>query len=187
MLGPGGSGYLTNITAITAGYTLAGAEAGRHRLDLGLQPFRALGDGTTTDSSTPVQVLGPGGSGYLTNITAIAAGAFHALALRQDGTVWTWGYNYYGRLGDGTTTDSSTPVQVLGPGGSGYLTNITAIAAGYYHSLALRQDGTVWTWGYNYAGAARRRHHHRQLHPRPGARPRRKRLPHQHHRHHRRL
>ena len=66
-------------------------------------------------------------------ITAIAAGSGHNLALKDDGTVWAWGFNYSGQLGNGTTTtDSSTPVQVSEVGG------ITAIAAGLTHSLAVQ-------------------------------------------------
>ncbi|HYO57135.1 hypothetical protein [Archangium sp.] len=76
---------------------------------------------------------------------AVAVGHAHTLALKQDGTVWAWGYNY-GHLGDGTTTERPTPVQVVG------LSGVKAIGAGSYHSMALRQDGTVWTWGYNGSG-----------------------------------
>ena len=71
----------------------------------------------------------------------IAAGYGHTLALRHDGTVWAWGRNQAGRLGDGTTTNRGAPVQVQG------LSNITSIAAGLTFSAALRDDGTVWIWG----------------------------------------
>ena len=81
-----------------------------------------LGNNTTTDSSTPVQVVGPNGVGYLTGITSISAGANHALARKNDGTVWAWGLNGDGQLGNGTNS-STTPVQVVGPGGSGFLTD----------------------------------------------------------------
>src|SRR5437879_4725823 len=61
------------------------------------------------------------------------------------GTVWAWGYNFSGQLGNNNAlTDSSTPVQVLGPGGTGVLTVVTAIATGGAHSLALESDGSVW-------------------------------------------
>jgi alpha-tubulin suppressor-like RCC1 family protein len=111
-----------------------------------------LGDGTETASLTPVQVVGPGGSGFLTGIIAVAVSrdsvSQYSLALRSDGTVWAWGFNWDNELGDGTTTNSLTPVQVLGAGGSGFLTGVKAIAAGWGANLALRSDGTVWTWGY---------------------------------------
>ena len=63
------------------------------------------------------------------------------MALRNDGTVWAWGHNDSGQLGDGSYTDSHFPVQVSG------LTGITAIKAGAGHVLALKSDGTVWAWG----------------------------------------
>ncbi|WP_244237814.1 RCC1 domain-containing protein, partial [Corallococcus llansteffanensis] len=76
----------------------------------------------------------------------LVAGGFHNLAAKQDGTVWAWGRNAYGQLGDGTATNRSTPVPVQG------LTGVAALAAGYQHSLAVKQDGTVWAWGYNVNG-----------------------------------
>jgi len=87
--------------------------------------------------TTPTQVPG------LTGITAVAAGHDHSLALRSDGTVWAWGDNTYGELGNDTTTGGSTPVEVQD------LTHVVALAAGWRHSAALRSDGTVWTWGAN--------------------------------------
>jgi hypothetical protein len=66
--------------------------------------------------------------------------------LQSDGSVWAWGANEDGQLGDGTTTDRMTPVRVA------KLDRIVAIAAGTYHNLALRTDGTLWSWGDNDAG-----------------------------------
>ena len=82
----------------------------------------------------------------------VVAGHSHSLALMSDGTVWAWGLNATGQLGDGTTTDRFTPVQVRGENGVSYLTGVTAISAGWNHSLALRDDGTVWAWGNNSQG-----------------------------------
>jgi len=71
----------------------------------------------------------------------VSAGVWHTAALRNDGTVWTWGWNEHGQLGDGTTTNRHTPVQVQN------LTNVTAISTNSFHTVALRNDGTVWAWG----------------------------------------
>lgn len=100
-----------------------------------------LGDGTTTQRLVPVQV-----SGLPLTIKAIAAGSDHTVALSDDGTVWTWGNNSNGQLGDGTTTQRLTPVQVIN------LTGVTAIAAGSAHTVVLKNDGTVWAWGNNSNG-----------------------------------
>jgi alpha-tubulin suppressor-like RCC1 family protein len=95
-----------------------------------------LGDGTTTGTSrghiSIVQVEG------LDNIIAISTGDYHTIALKKDGTVWAWGANTQGKLGDGTRENRHLPVQVKG------LYNITSIWGG---SFAIRGDGTVWTWG----------------------------------------
>ena len=79
-------------------------------------------------------------------ITAIVEGWNHSLALKGDGTVWAWGYNGYGQLGNRTNRDSNVPVPVSN------LMGITAIVGGCLHSLALKNDGTVWAWGWNGEG-----------------------------------
>lgn len=118
----------------------------------GRNSYGQLGDGTTTTSSLPVQVKGSAGTGTLSGITAIAANYMQSFALAEDGTVWAWGRNNYGQLGDGTITNSSLPVQVKNSAGTGVLSGITAIIAGGHHTLALAEDGTVWAWGRNQLG-----------------------------------
>src|SRR5450756_2183290 len=106
--------------------------------------FGQLGNGTTTNSSTPIAVSLPGG----TTVTAIAGGGYHSLALTPSGQMLAWGYNCHGQLGNGTTADSSIPVAVSLPSG----TTVTAIAGGGQHSLALTSSGQVLAWGFNYSG-----------------------------------
>lgn len=66
--------------------------------------------------------------------------------MKNDGTVWAWGSNGYGQVGDGTTNNALIPLQVNG------LSGVSAISGGLNHSLALKNDGTVWSWGYNLHG-----------------------------------
>ncbi len=113
-----------------------------------------LGDGTEEDREKPVQVKGPGGVGFLTDVVAISAGHSHSLALKSDGTVWAWGLNTSGQLGNGTTENSHTPVQVMRRAKPDPLPlqNVVAISAGTSHNLALLKDGTVMAWGWNGRG-----------------------------------
>ena len=105
----------------------------------GYNGFGQLGDGTTTDRNSPVEV-----QGLSKRVTAIVAGGFHTLALLADGTVKAWGNNGNGQLGDGTTTDRNSPVDV-----QGLPKRVTAIVAGSFHTLALLANGTVKAWGNN--------------------------------------
>ena len=145
------SGSLTGVVAVDAGYehTVALLVDGTLRA-WGNNYHGQIGDGTGLNyRRTPVQVLDPSDpTGFLTEGIAVAAGDAHTAALLQDGTVRTWGENYHAALGDGATTDSAIPVQVVDPlDPSGFLTEVTAIAAGHNHTDALRTDGTVWEWG----------------------------------------
>lgn len=76
----------------------------------------------------------------LNNIISIATGDAHTIALKNDGTVWAWGDNFYGQLGDNTKINRLIPIQVNS------LSGIIAISGGVSHTVALKGDGTVWTW-----------------------------------------
>ncbi|HVZ50565.1 MAG TPA: Ig-like domain repeat protein [Pseudolabrys sp.] len=110
------------------------------------------GDGTNSDRYSPVTVVGQGGSGTLGGVVAITAGSNHTCALLSTGGVDCWGLNANGQLGNNTTISSSQPVQVLDASGSQPLTGVVAISAGFYHTCAVLNDGTVQCWGYNYYG-----------------------------------
>lgn len=151
--GPGDVGYLTGITAVAGGNEMSVALKNDGTVwTWGLNYHGSLGDGSSSDSSTPVQVHGPGDVGFLTGITAISSAGSQVLALKNDGTVWAWGFNLFGMLGDGTTSDSNVPVQVHGVGDVGFLTGVSAVASGSFVSMALKSDGTVYMWGHGAQG-----------------------------------
>jgi alpha-tubulin suppressor-like RCC1 family protein len=134
----GSSGRVQAATAAAGSYHSAVVDSTGNVWTWGGNSTGQLGVGNTTPSALPIQVTGVAG------ITAVTAGVGHTLALKSDGTVWAWGDNTYGQIGDGTTTQRNGPVQVSGLTGT-----YTALAAGAYHSVALKNDGTVWVWGRN--------------------------------------
>lgn len=100
-----------------------------------------LGNGTITpDVNTPTQV------GSDTDWSAIAAGYFHALALKSGGSLWAWGFNNNGQLGDGSSTQRTSPVHI------GSDTDWEVIAAGSNFSAAIKSGGTLYTWGRDNVG-----------------------------------
>jgi alpha-tubulin suppressor-like RCC1 family protein len=101
------------------------------------------GGGDVNNKSSPVQV------GGLTTWSSVSASQYHTLAIKTDGTLWAWGKNYSGQLGIGTSlagSDKSSPVQV------GSLTTWSKVSASGNSSLAIKTDGTLWSWGYNGKG-----------------------------------
>ncbi|MBJ6723793.1 RCC1 domain-containing protein [Geomesophilobacter sediminis] len=109
---------------------------------VGANGYGQLGNGKSSwfNTSEPRPVPG------MSNVVAIAAAGAHSVALKGDGTVWAWGNNAAGQLGNGTTSDSAYPVQVTG------LVHVKAIAAGKSHVVALKENGTIWAWGNNRIG-----------------------------------
>jgi alpha-tubulin suppressor-like RCC1 family protein len=101
-----------------------------------------LGDNSITDRSSPVQTISGG-----TNWKQVSGGGSHTAAIKTDGTLWLWGLNTNGRLGDNTTTSRSSPVQTVAGG-----TNWKQVSGGGYHSAAIKTDGTLWLWGRNNDG-----------------------------------
>src|SRR5437868_13964727 len=87
------------------------------------------------------------------DVVSIWGGARGTIILKSDGTVWTWGANLGGKLGIGvvpaTLGRSLVPVEVHGAGDVSFFNSATAIMAGETHNMALKSDGTLWSWGYN--------------------------------------
>ena len=105
-----------------------------------------LGDGTITDKNTPTQEA-TGATSTASNWSAISAGDYYTVGLKSNGTLWAWGLNNHGQLGDGTTADKTWATQE-----STGATNWSAIATGGYHTVALKSDGTLWAWGHGRYG-----------------------------------
>lgn len=101
-----------------------------------------LGDNTTTSRLTPVSV-----AGVVKTFCKIATGDYHALAIDKNGTLWSWGSNLYGQLGDNTTTSRSTPVSVAGAAKT-----FCEVGAGQYTSYAIDSNNNFWAWGDNGIG-----------------------------------
>jgi alpha-tubulin suppressor-like RCC1 family protein len=103
--------------------------------------YGALGDGAWIGVPDPVQV-----SGGANDWAAVQAGVFHTAAIKADGTLWVWGYNERGQLGDGTTAYRTTPSTV------GADANWASVSCGYEHTAAIKKDGSLWAWGWNSSG-----------------------------------
>jgi len=86
--------------------------------------------------TTPIKVLD--------NVASVSLGANHTAAIRTDGSLWMWGSNFYGQLGNGSTTDAGAPVRVLD--------GVAAVDLGWSRTAALKTDGSLWTWGWNRYG-----------------------------------
>jgi len=114
----------------------------------GRNDYGQLGDGTTIDRdrSDPVKIMD--GVRFLNREFPIIMGQYHTMVIKPDGSVWTWGRNDYGQLGDGTTTDRHSPVKIMDDAQTDVQHRI-AICAGDYNSLAIREDGSLWAWGRN--------------------------------------
>jgi len=139
---------------IVASNVIAIAAGGAHTLFLksdgslwgmGWNRYGQLGTGNFSSTNRPTLIIS-------SNVTAIAAGGFHSLFLKSDGSLWAMGRNVEGQLGDGTfgsdqdfLSNVNQPEQIVA-------SNVTAIAAGEYHSMFLKSDGSLWATGHNYRG-----------------------------------
>jgi hypothetical protein len=137
---------ISNWTRVACGYehTLGIAATGL-LYSWGSGASGALGSNATASRSSPVTVSGGG-----TNWTVVAAATSFSAGLKSDGTMWTWGLNTSGQLGDNSTTARSSPQTIAGAESGG--TNWKAVSLGDMHVAAIKTDGSLWTWGSNNLG-----------------------------------
>ncbi|MCR2805246.1 invasin domain 3-containing protein [Paenibacillus soyae] len=143
---------LTDIVQISAGgETSLAVKSDGTVWGWGSSVFDNLGDiGLNTRSYKAIQMMQSPGN-PLTGVKQAGGNSYHSVVLKEDGTVWAWGYGGYGALGNGSDASSLYPVQVKRQDGT-FLTDIVQIASHEVVVLALRSDGTVWSWGNNLDG-----------------------------------
>lgn len=130
----------TNWVTVSCGqYHTAAVRTDGTLWSWGLNTSGQLGDNSVTNRSSPVQITGGG-----TNWRTVSCGANYSAAVKTDGTLWSWGLNDYGQLGDNTVVKKSSPVQIVGGG-----TNWQTVSCGGEHVGAIKTDGTLWMWGRN--------------------------------------
>jgi len=108
----------------------------------GANGLGGLGDNTSTNRSSPVQTVAFG-----TNWKQVSCGGHSTAAIKTDGTLWCWGFNNNGQLGDNSSTNRASPVQTVAGG-----TNWNQVVSGLYGTIAIKTDGTLWCWGDNTNG-----------------------------------
>jgi len=133
-----GTAHGSSATGSVDGTTLSSFDAGGLWL-WGYNNNGQLGNSSIISRSSPVQTICGG-----TNWGQIACGADHTAAIKTDGTLWLWGYNSVGKLGNNTTADRSSPVQTISGG-----TNWSQVSCGADHTAAIKTDGSLWVWGRN--------------------------------------
>jgi len=144
--GKDGIGVISGIIDIDAGdFHTAALDKDGLVWTWGANSHGQLGNNTDIDSLYP-QIVKVKSGAYLSDIVAIAAREYRTMALKADGSIWAWGANLFGQLGNGESGEDANKLYAVKIDS---ISNVRAIAAGKDHSVALKRDGTVWTWGAN--------------------------------------
>ena len=132
------------FNSVSGNYTTSGIKTDGTLWTWGNNLLGTIGDNTTTNKSSPVQTIAGGN-----NWKRVSCGDVHIAAIKTDGTLWTWGNNSYGQLGDNTVTHRSSPVQTVS-GGNNWKQVDSSVSRPWVN--AIKTDGTLWSWGDNFYG-----------------------------------
>ena len=156
---PNGSSQGLHAVQVSLGWSFIMAmDADGNLYTWGYNEYGQFGNGTatgahsTTYAADPARVPDPKDTSKAFKATQISVGGFHALAISQDGTLWAWGLNDLGQLGDGSKTSRSRPEQIQDPTSPGQAFQTAWISAEWVHSLAVDRNGSAWAWGHNGEG-----------------------------------
>lgn len=147
-----GTGTLDNIVQLDLSTHALALSSDGTIWSWGYNNYGQLGINNTTRQTLPVKVKSPDGSGILSNIVKVQTGNTGSLAMAADGTIYSWGYNNYGQRGTNNTTTLKLPRQILDQTGSNHFDNSMLISGNGSHTTLAKNDGTVWTVGYNANG-----------------------------------
>ena len=153
------SGSVTAVQVSAGGWHSLAIDTDGQAWAWGYNYYGQLGNGSTSGknaNSLPASVQFPTTENKEVKVIQASAGFKHSLAIDEEGRAWAWGSNEYGQLGNNTTNDQHSPVKVFASTQStsspGPCLNATQISSGGWHSLAIDEEGSARTWGYNYYG-----------------------------------
>ncbi|MCT6838689.1 MAG: InlB B-repeat-containing protein, partial [Bifidobacteriales bacterium] len=153
---PNGSGQGLHAVQVSANYSFIMAlDADGNVYTWGYNNYGQLGNGTSTAdkdptyAADPARVPDPKDASKAFKAAQISAGGDHALTIGRDGTLWAWGWNGWGQLGDGTHEDRLTPMQVRNPKDSSRGFKVSWISPGLNETMVGDENGTAWAWGFN--------------------------------------
>ncbi|MGL4731890.1 MAG: leucine-rich repeat domain-containing protein [Clostridium sp.] len=154
--GKGAIGIDTKIVSVSIGRVYSSAIDSEGNLyTWGSNNYGQLGDGTKIDKKTPVKINGKGAIGIDTKIISVDLGANRGSAIDSEGSLYTWGRNNYGQLGDGTKIDKNAPVKINGSGAIETTTKIVSVDMDHEYSnygSSIDSEGNLYTWGRNNHG-----------------------------------
>ena len=136
---------LTNVTAVSLGaYHSAAIANGGVLYTWGSNSNGQLGNEKDPTNAALQLIYAKKPTQIMANVSAVSLGSYHSAAITADGSLWMWGANNHGQLGNGTKVESNVPVKIMD--------NVASVSLGWDYSAAITTDGSLWMWGYNKYG-----------------------------------